>query len=486
MFIIPLEKSIDWKRPPVVTFLLVLINCVVLFGFQTDDDMAAERALDHYLASALPGMEFPAYLEFAHLRGRPGELQALGRAAGEDPSAARALLLRMEKDDEFMDALGAGRVIEVDHPHHQQWLTQRREYDELKREAFSWRYGFVPAEHRPVTFFSHMFLHGGFGHLLGNMLVLVIVGLAMELALGSSLYVLLYLGGGLAAVSLFWLVHPHSVIPLVGASGAIAGLMGLYATVFGLRKIRFFYSVLFYFDYVRAPAILMLPLWLLNEFYQLYWGGMSNVAYVAHIGGLMFGGAAGLVLRRMPVRVDTAYLDESESRDRRDAEFQRGLQLLSGLAVGKAQAVFRALHAEFPDDQAVLLQLYKAEKLSPTSPEFHAVARKVIALPGNDSATTREVRDAFLDYLTATKGKIRLSPPQLMELAMRFTRAGHLDAAERIVHPLVRAKAQLPGLERAVMALANGWRRANQPDKHQKSMALLARAFPDSNMVQDG
>ncbi len=486
MFIIPLEKSIDWKRPPVVTFLLVLINCIVLFGLQSDDEVAAERAVDYYLASSLPGVEFPAYLEFAHLRGRPGEVQALGRSAREEPIAARTLLLLMENDDEFMDELRAERIIERHHSGYSQWLTERQEYATLKREAFSWRYGFVPAEHRPVTFLSHMFLHGGFGHLFGNMLLLVIVGLAMELALGSLLYVLLYLGGGLAAVLLFWLVYPNSVIPLVGASGAIAGLMGLYATVFGLRKIRFFYTLLFYFDYVRAPAIVMLPLWLLNEFYQLYWGGMSNVAYVAHIGGLIFGGAAGLVLRHTPTRVDTAYLDESETRERRDAEFQRGLELLSGLAVGKAQAVFRALHAEFPDDQAVRLQLYRAEKLSPTSPEFHAVARKVIALQDNDAATTREVCNAFLDYLKATKGKIRLSPTQLLELAIRFTRAGHLDAAERIVHGLVRAKSQLPELERAMMALANGWRRANQPDKHRQNMALLAKAFPNSNLLQDG
>ena len=85
MFIIPLEKTIDWRRPPVATALLVLVSCIVLFGFQAEDGEAAERAFQHYLASSLPEVEFPAYLEFAHRRGRSGDLPALGRAAAEGP-----------------------------------------------------------------------------------------------------------------------------------------------------------------------------------------------------------------------------------------------------------------------------------------------------------------------------------------------------------------------------------------------------------------
>ena len=69
MFIIPLEKSFDWRRPPIVTLLLVLINCVVLFGVQSGDDEVIERAFGYYQSSVLPGLELPQYMEDLELRG---------------------------------------------------------------------------------------------------------------------------------------------------------------------------------------------------------------------------------------------------------------------------------------------------------------------------------------------------------------------------------------------------------------------------------
>jgi membrane associated rhomboid family serine protease len=481
MLIVPLEKSIDWRRPPLVTLLLVVINCLVLFAFQGRDDAALEEAVKYYLGSDLPAIEFPAYIRYVTARGRQGELQAWREALVTDEDlAATILFVRMERDEEFMRDLREQRVITREHPHFAQWQTQRDRYETLRRASPSWRYGFIPARHRPLTFVTHMFLHGGFGHLLGNMIFLLIVGLAVEVALGSAVYALLYLGGGLAAVLLFWAIYPQSSVPLIGASGAIAGLMGLYAAVFGLRKIRFFYSLLFYFDYVKAPAIVLLPLWLLNEFYQLFWGGASNVAYVAHIGGLAAGGAAGLLLRRAPQRIDMRYLDESAEREKRAEAFEKGLRLLASLQVDKAKSVFRALQAAHPDDREVLVQLYKVEKLNPSTPEFQDVARKVMALPGHDAATVREVHDAFQDYVAASGGKPRLSPDQLLDLALRFTRARHLETAGQIVQVLLRGKPDLPGLDRALLALANAWRGANNPAKQRQYLDLLARTFPAS------
>ena len=481
MLIIPLEKSIDWRRPPVVTLLLVAINCLVLVVFQSRDDAAVLEAVAYYLESDLPKIELPAYVEYLKFHGRQNELAGWKERSARDEALQQQLLLAsMERDGEFMRDLRAHKVISRDNARYVQWRTQRARYETLRQKSTARRYGFIPAQHRPLTFLTYMFLHGGFGHLLGNMIFLLIVGLAVEVALGSLLYALLYVGCGLAAVLLYWAAYPESPVTLVGASGAIAGLMGLYAAVFGFRKIRFFYSVLFYFDYVKAPAILMLPLWLLSELYQLFWGGVSNVAYVAHIGGLLAGGGAGFLLRRSPERVDTGYLDESEKRERRTAEFEKGLRLLGGLEVNKAKSVFRALHADYPEDREVLLQLYKVEKLNPAAPEFHSIARKVLGLPGHDSETVRLVREAFGGYLEACGGKIRLPPSLLLALALRFTRAGHLETSEQIVQVLLRVRPDLPGLDKAVMALANAWQRDNNPGKHQWYLQLLARSFPES------
>ena len=95
----------------------------------------------------------------------------------------------------------------------------------MLRESVTYSHGFVPEQHSVLSMFTYMFMHGGVGHLVGNMVFLVLVGFALEAALGSLVYLTLYLIGGLGSVLLFWAVYPHSGLPLVGASGAIAALM---------------------------------------------------------------------------------------------------------------------------------------------------------------------------------------------------------------------------------------------------------------------
>jgi membrane associated rhomboid family serine protease len=91
------------------------------------------------------------------------------------------------------------------------------------------------------------------------------------------------------------LVYMDSTLPLVGASGSIAGLIGAYAVLFSKKKIKILFSSGFNFNYLRIPAIILLPIWIGSEFYQLYFGGDSHVAYTAHIGGLLCGAVFGII-----------------------------------------------------------------------------------------------------------------------------------------------------------------------------------------------
>ena len=140
-----------------------------------------------------------------------------------------------------------------------------------------------------------MFMHANFFHLLGNMIFLWLIGCSLEMAGKRAPYLSIYLLTGIFAALFFGMVYRHSTIPLVGASGAISGIIGAYTVLFGLRKVKIFLSLGFYFNYIKVRAISLLPIWIGNELYQLKWGGDSNVAYVAHVGGLLSG-------RRWPLR----------------------------------------------------------------------------------------------------------------------------------------------------------------------------------------
>lgn len=165
---------------------------------------------------------------------------------------------------------------------------------EAAYQAWVRDWGFVPVAPRLETFFTSMFMHGGLGHLAGNMLFLWIFGDNVEGRLGHLGYLLAYLASGLAAVILFRGLAPASTVPLVGASGAIFGVEGFYFLAFPRNQVRIVYWILI-IGSAWIPARLVLGAYfVLNLLYTLtpQRGMGGGVAYAAHVGG--FG--AGLLL----------------------------------------------------------------------------------------------------------------------------------------------------------------------------------------------
>ena len=165
--------------------------------------------------------------------------------------------------------------------------------------AFIDKYAIIPAlvvkgQHL-FSLISSMFLHGGIGHILGNMLFLNIFGDNLEDRLGHLKYLLFYLICGLAAAGLQILVDPSSIVPNLGASGAIAGIMGGYLVLFPRHKIDILFSLGWSLRQTTVPAYFMLFYWFAA---QLFTGVgslayqdemMGGVAYFAHIGGFLAG-----------------------------------------------------------------------------------------------------------------------------------------------------------------------------------------------------
>jgi len=151
------------------------------------------------------------------------------------------------------------------------------------------------------TLFTSMFLHGGFAHLIGNMLFLHIFGDNLEDKLGHAKYLLYYLTAGVAGSALQIIVNPSSAIPMLGASGAIAGVMGGYLALFPHEKIDVLWSWGFMFERATVPAKMMLLYWIFFQFISGI-GSLGipggGVAYMAHLGGFAFGWGAIKMMRR--------------------------------------------------------------------------------------------------------------------------------------------------------------------------------------------
>jgi membrane associated rhomboid family serine protease len=161
------------------------------------------------------------------------------------------------------------------------------------------------------SLFSSMFLHGGWIHLLGNMWSLWIFGDNVEDRLGRARYLAFYLAGGVAAGLLHIYTNPASGVPTIGASGAIAGVMGAYFRFFPHARVQTIIPPFFFGPVFVLPAVLFLGWWFLLQFFNgaLSLGargqGFSGVAWWAHVGGFVFGFAVCLLAprSRIPPRI---------------------------------------------------------------------------------------------------------------------------------------------------------------------------------------
>jgi membrane associated rhomboid family serine protease len=168
--------------------------------------------------------------------------------------------------------------------------------DAYSRNDFINVYGLVPDQFHFQSMLTSMFLHGGWMHLLGNMWFLWIFGDNIEDILGSAKYLLFYLVCGTAAALAQVAANPDSRVAMVGASGAIAGVMGAYMVKFPHSRIVSMITVIFFFTTMEVPAWLMLIWWFFIQFFNgVGTIGRSNVsegggiAFLAHVGGFVAG-----------------------------------------------------------------------------------------------------------------------------------------------------------------------------------------------------
>jgi len=150
----------------------------------------------------------------------------------------------------------------------------------------------------PLTVFTAMFMHGSWLHIIGNMWFLWIFGDNLEDRMGPVRYVLFYLVCGVLAAGTQILATPGSVAPMVGASGAIAGVLGGYILLYPAARVRCLWVLVIFITTVRIPAFILLGLWFLSQFLT---PASSGVAWEAHVGGFL----AGLALVKL-------FVDDSE------------------------------------------------------------------------------------------------------------------------------------------------------------------------------
>jgi membrane associated rhomboid family serine protease len=257
--LLPLKDNIPTRTFPIVTVVIILINVAVYFGLEKGglSNVGDQKFVAHY--SSIPyEITHPGKLCGERARVGP-ERQVVGSPGG---------VLCEGKSEQFVDTATGQQVTE----------KVVRVLDRNQPPAW-------------FTILSSMFMHGSLLHIAGNMLFLWIFGNNIEDSMGRIKFVLFYLLGGIVADIAQVAINPSSSTPTLGASGAVAAVLGGYALLYPRARVITLIFIIFFVTLVELPALLVLGGWfvlqLIDASAQPLTGG--GVAYFAHIGGFLFG-----------------------------------------------------------------------------------------------------------------------------------------------------------------------------------------------------
>jgi membrane associated rhomboid family serine protease len=192
----------------------------------------------------------------------------------------------------------------------------------------AFRYGFQPAAPRIDRAFTHLWVHAGLFHLFGNMLFLFLAGGVLECFWHRGAYAALYFASGLAGLAAHALSAPDSYVPIVGASGAIAGLLGAFVVGYPRTRIKVAWFALLFFQPLwgvwRVPAWVLIPIWAgLELFHATYAGEDAGVAHWAHVGGFVCGALVAVIARATNLVATDAGRSDAGPHDRAAAPSPR-------------------------------------------------------------------------------------------------------------------------------------------------------------------
>ncbi|MCK5099228.1 MAG: rhomboid family intramembrane serine protease [Desulfobacteraceae bacterium] len=488
MLVIPLTEKLSWKNPPFITIFLILANVFIFLGFQLHDNENYYKAEQYYFEAGLAKIEIPKYQEYIkenkkEINSDPVDNKDSKEVKKDSKEAVYKAYRELQCDKTFLEKLRNDKIITENDDHYFEWKALRENYESKAAAVIASEYGFKPAYHRPFTLLSSMFLHGGFGHLIGNMLFLWIAGCLVEAGSKRGYYITAYILSGFSAVALFWVLNVNSVIPYVGASGAISGLMGIITTLYGTKKIKVFFSVGFYFNYLRAPAILLLPIWVAKELWAYYLGGPSNTAYMAHVGGFLGGAALGYLNIKLLKFVNYDALTEKKE-SKTPQYLEQAMEYSGKLEFDKAREILEQAYKEAPEDTMILEQLFKTVKIDPESKQFHVTTKKILSLLSKNRTNYDLVYQIYVDYTSLVKMP-KLPAKLFIKLCSIFSTMGHTDKAEKILVLFLKKKPDMPQVSDAVFKLALAFKKKENIKKYDYYKKILYAKYPESNETRN-
>ncbi len=436
MLILPYQTKFTARSLPLATLALIVVN-IFCFYLQSGDPKRYETLAHNYLDGDLATLELPRYRTWLAARSDPAA-RNLRREIDQvsEPVRPLATFRALQNDSAFLHELRAGNVIRSDEGSYESWRDERTRFDAAWSHIFTERFELMPGTGQPWRLITYQFLHGGLGHLIGNMLVLLVAGAFAEAGFGRARFLFAYLVSGAVAGGTHLVL---STSGLVGASGAIAATVAMVAVLYGTRRVPVFYWVFVYFDTAKMPALMLLPIWLASEYLQWRFAtGETNVAYWVHIGGLVAGALIALALkpgdpRRIERVLDAEFGDEQRA-NRHSSLLRQAQEAAARLDTRRAARLYRELVEQNPENLEYLIAYFNIAMVSPDQDMFADASLRVLWARSNNAA--EELRRIYLQ-MSQTRVLQILPVDEQLRLARRLVRSREHNAALDVLDRLL-------------------------------------------------
>ena len=486
MFIIPIGHEDSRTRRFPAASLAIVAAWVIAFGLSWPKCQEEQKRLEQSVSSAFLELQVLIHDD----KDPDGELakamvEAVHASSPEDLlKTIETALAKSEREDEELAPLRAS-------------LDRIRQ---VTKDRVFFHYGLVPSRPTFIGLLAHMFLHGGWLHLIFNLLFFILVGPALEDLWGRALYPALYLLFGILSGVGFMLVSGPIGIPLIGASGAIAGLMGAFLVSFTHTRIKML-GVLFFLIHFKvftfsAPAWVFLPLWigfeLLQGFQQLGAGVAAGVAHWAHIVGFFAGvvTAVGFKVTRLDRKLfhsDAAGSTGEErqpadprERYRLDPSRKEAVEHFTGREFVAAQAAYLELSERYPDLPEPKLELAEMHRARGHRDARLAALRDAVAI----AVRTGDPRAIEIAEAIRSEGPGAPLPPDVLtRLSVVYAKAERLGRAADCLKEAAKAQEGQPGRVKTLLRLADLFRGPLDDPESARDILVPLRDEAGKDMV---
>jgi membrane associated rhomboid family serine protease len=463
--LIPIKhENKEARRWPVITLALIAINLAVfLFTMSAIDNETPQlgEVKGHILILAALHPELKMQAESQQLvdgfkQSHPDQWKQVQNRYRDVRNAYDAKIKMTEDSSKLQD--------EMD--------SLNAQLQSLSKSSITEHYAFVPAHPTGISYLTANFLHGGWMHLIGNMWFLWLAGFVLEDVWGRWLYSAFYLIAGVAALQFYAWSNPGSITPTLGASGAVAALMGAFLMRFPKMKIEMGWLFLFKFYRFKAAAYWLLPLWLFSEiFYGSLFGSSSGVAHWAHVGGFLFGALAALAIQHSGIEQKTNKAIEEKLAWNNDPELEQASSLMEHGQLADALPLLTNYVAAKPNSLDAWNLLRQIHTRQNNTKDYLEASAKTCAL----HLRAHQVEAAFEDYAEfIDSGGTKMPAATWLELCKGAEEMQEFDRALAEYQTLAQS---YPGDRQALTAQLSAARiclkRLNRP---QDALALYQAA----------